>query len=231
MIWNCPVCGKAFDVLWPHLWAYKKNSKFVCSWGCLRAYEKEGKEMDKRQKVPDEAKKAAIAAALEGKDPYEPLRPYTSNPKSLWTYMKQQLRKSDPETAAKLPDLRYRKQEKTVSLADAMTGMQNAADAFFGACEDAGLRLNAETPEAPKVVTVTKVEAVPEITRPVVYDGMTVREIEGGFGRYRRSDVNGSIYIDFEYTEGADVMSLTVKQWRSFLVEMDNAAKILGVEL
>lgn len=217
MIWNCPVCGKAFDVLWPHLWAYKKNSKFVCSWGCLRAYEKEGKEMDKRQKVPDEAKKAAIAAALEGKDPYEPLRPYTSNPKSLWTYMKQQLRKSDPETAAKLPDLRYRKQEKTVSLADAMAGMETAANAFFGACEDMGLKV--ETPEQPK------------ISQPVNYDGMTVREIEGLFGRYRRTDVSGRIYIDFEFTDETDVVSFTVEQWRAFRKEQEKSFAILGVTL
>ena len=180
--------------------------------------------MDKRQKVPDEAKKAAIQAALSGGDPYEPLRPYTSNPKSLWTYMKQQLRKSDPETAAKLPDLRYRKQEKPVSLADARAGMQNAADMFFGACEDAGLRLNAETPEAPKVER-------PETCQPAEIDGMPVRELEGGFGRYRRSDVHGSIYIDFEYTEGADVMSLTVKQWRSFMVELIHTSQKLGVNL
>ena len=95
---------------------------------------------------------------------------------------------------------------------------------FFGACEDAGLRLNAETPEAPKVER-------PETCQPAEIDGMPVRELEGGFGRYRRSDVHGSIYIDFEYTEGADVMSLTVKQWRSFMVELIHTSQKLGVNL
>ena len=173
--------------------------------------------MDKRQKVPDEAKKAAIQAALEGKDPYEPLRPYTSNPKSLWTYIKQQLRKSDPETAANLPDLRNRKQEKPVSLADAMAGMQTATDIFFGACEDAGLRLNAETPEAPKKNV------------PLQYDDYTVCCIESKtFGRfYWDRDHN---HLDWTTAEGEEI-SFTPTGWKKFLEELPKVAEILGVEL
>jgi hypothetical protein len=91
--------------------------------------------------------------------------------------------------------------------------------------------VNEKKPDEPKAVTVANVEEVPKITQPVKYDGMTVREIEGGFGRYRRSDVHGSTYIDFEYTEGADVISLTDKQWRSLMVELIHAAEILGVRL
>ena len=101
-----------------------------------------------------------------------------------------------------------------------MEGMKDAADEFFGKCEDMGLSLGKdEAPEEPK------------ITQPVVYDGMTVREIEGGFGRYRRSDVHDSTYIDFEYTDGCDTISLTVEQWRGFRKELERAAAILGVEL
>ena len=207
MIQNCPMCGKAFDVLWPHQWAYKRGGQFLCSWGCLRKNEKGVKEMSGRAKVPEEEKKAAIEAAISGGDPFEFLQPYSKNPKKLWAYMKQQLKEKDPEIYAKIPDLRNRKKEEPAE----------------------------EKPEKPKpekkTVTVTKVEEVPNIIQPVVYNGMTVREIEGGFGRYRRSDVHGSIYIDFEYTEGADVISLTVEQWRRFLEELDNAAKILGVSL
>lgn len=154
--------------------------------------------MSRRAKVPEEAKKAAIEAAISGGDPFEELRPYSDNPSKLWHHMKTQLKETDPETYEKIPDLRFRKKEPA---------------------------------EEPKAVTVAKVEEVPKITQPVKYDGMTVREIEGGFGRYRRSDVHGSIYIDFEYTEGADVISLTDKQWRSLMVELIHAAEILGVSL
>ena len=178
--------------------------------------------MNTKTKIPVEAKNAAIQAALDGKDPYEPLAPYTSNPKSMWTYIKSVVKKKDPDLYARLPDLRDRKKIETPegTLAEAMHEMKDAADEFFGKCEDMGLSLGKdETPEEQK------------ITQPVVYDGMTVREIEGGFGRYRRSDVHGSIYIDFEYTEGADVISLTDKQWRSFMVELIHASQILGVTL
>ena len=40
---KCPVCRKQFTVLWPTQWAYKRglpNPTFICSWKCLRAYDK-----------------------------------------------------------------------------------------------------------------------------------------------------------------------------------------------
>ena len=178
--------------------------------------------MNTKTKIPVEAKKAAIQAALDGKDPYEPLAPYTSNPKSMWTYIKSVMKKKDPDLYARLPDLRDRKKIETPegTLAEAMEGMKDAADEFFGKCEDMGLSLGKdEAPEEPK------------ITKPVVFDNMTIREVEGGFGRYRRSDVHDSTYIDFEYTDGCDTISLTVEQWRGFRKELERAAAILGVEL
>ena len=60
---------------------------------------------------------------------------------------------------------------------------------------------------------------------------MTVREIEGLFGRYRRTDINGATYIDFENPDGADILSYTVDQWRKMRVEQANAFRILWVEL
>ena len=57
MITNCPVCGKAFDVLWPHLWKYKNGNSFICTWKCLRKIEKEAEEMEKMKKDGTPAKK------------------------------------------------------------------------------------------------------------------------------------------------------------------------------
>ena len=90
--------------------------------------------------------------------------------------------------------------------------------------------LKIETPEANNV-TVAEAPEKPKITQPVCYDGMTVREIEGLFGRYRRTDINGAIYIDFENPDGADILSYTVDQWRKMRAEQANAFRILGVEL
>ena len=227
----CPVCDKRFEVLWPHMWAYKIGSQSVCSWKCIRENEKqkEGvKEVSGKSKVPDEAKKKAIQAALDGNDPYEYLKPYTENPKAMWTYIKQMVKQKDPDLYAKIPDLRDLKKVKQKwqdaiaqvpepTLADAVTGMKEAADEFFGACEE--MCVKTDPPEEPK------------ICQPIVYDDMTIREVEGLFGRYRRSDVGYVVYIDLEFTDCCDVISNTVGQWRSFIDELNKAAKILGVEL
>ena len=103
--------------------------------------------------------------------------------------------------------------EAFAALADAMKGMKDAADEFFGTCEEMGLTLE----KAKKDAT------------PVKYDDMTIREIEGVFGRYRRSDVNGTTYIDFECDDGLDILSLTVNQWIQFREEQEKAFAILGV--
>ena len=79
-----------------------------------------------------------------------------------------------------------------------------------------------ETPETP---------VLPQVKLPVTYDGMVIREVEGLFGRYRRSDISWKIYIDFEPVESMDVLSYTVEQWRTFREEQEKAAAVLGVEL
>lgn len=224
---KCPVCGKSFFVQWPTLWTYKRGApypKYFCSYKCVREFDKnkEEKVVGKPRVISPENEQEAIKCAAAGGDPIAYLKNCgAKNPSAAWYHIRSKIKDTDPETYEKLPHL-YRKKTDApkATLADAMEGMKDAADEFFGKCEDMGLSLcKDEAPEEPK------------ITQPVVYDGMTVREIEGGFGRYRRSDVHGSIYIDFECTEGADVISLTDKQWRRFMVELIHASQILGVEL
>ena len=221
MIQNCPVCGKGFDIMWPHLWAYKRTGNYYCSWKCLRTMDKEKEERPimprGTTRLGKPQNEEAIRIALSGGNPLKYLEDCGSkNPSAAWYNIKMKLKDNDPETYEKLPKKIQRKDAKP-TLADAMTGMKDAADTFFGQCEDMGLKLD-------------KQEEL-KVFQPVKYDGMTVREIEGGFGRYRRSDVHDSTYIDFEYTEGADVISLTDKQWRSFMEELIHAAEILGVKL
>ena len=195
MIQNCPMCGKAFDVLWPDQWVFKRNKRFICSWSCLRAADNK-KGVEKRVKLSERDQKA-VEIALEGGNPVEFLKKESKNASAAWYHVKQKVKETDPETYAKLP-------ARIVS---------------------------EKKPEEPKAVTVAKVEEVPKICQPAKYSGMIIRELEGGFGRYRRSDVHGSVYIDFEYTEGSDVISLTVEQWRKFLEDLNNAAEVLGVSL
>ena len=247
---TCPECGKGFFVQYPSMWTYARRegpkTKYFCSYSCVRKYDKKkGEKKVGKRKMTKEQEKEAVRIALDGGDPLTFLEKCgINNPTQKWYDIKYAVKDSDPETYAKLPLRIQRKKEDKepeVSLADAMAGMQEAADMFFGACEDMGLKM--ETPEKPLPVQDLKLQPggnyrisvetpeAPKIYKPVVYDGMTIREVEGGFGRYRRSDIKDSIYIDFEYAEGLDVMSLTVDQWRGFRAEQMKAAMILGVEL
>lgn len=245
MIVNCPVCGKEYDVLYPDKWTYKRRRTgehmfYLCSWSCLRKFD-EAKESAKQVKhgtITLEQKKKAVDIALAGGNPLTFLAECGSaNPGNMWWTIKQNLKEVDPEKYEKLPK-RLNTSEKAVpgipidrieapampqkaetpeepevTLADAMNGMKDAADEFFGTCKEMGLTLE----KAKKDAT------------PVVHDGMTIREIEGVFGRYRRSDVNGATYIDFECDDGLDILSLTVNQWIQFREEQEKAFAILGV--
>lgn len=214
MICKCPVCGKLFDVLWPNMWAYKRNSLFICSWKCIRADEKKKEKgvttVSARQKIPEEAKKHAIQAALDGNDPYEPLRPYTTNPKSMWTYIKMCVKQKDPELYAKLPDLRDRKklkqEEPKATLADAMEGMQEATDTFFGECEKIGLMQKTEK-KLEKKVTGIMVEI-------------------GDFHYYPKTK-----YVDWTPVGSTEVVSLNVDEWRQVYADLPAVFRELGVEL
>ena len=247
MIVNCPVCGKEYDVLYPDKWTYKRRRTgehmfYLCSWSCLRKFD-EAKESAKQVKhgtITLDQKKKAVDIALAGGNPLTFLAECGSaNPGNMWWTIKQNLKEVDPEKYEKLPK-RLNTSEKAVpgipidrieapampqkaetpeepegTLADAMKGMKDAADEFFGTCEEMGLTLE----KAKKDAT------------PVKYDDMTIREIEGVFGRYRRSDVNGATYIDFECDDGLDILSLTVNQWIQFREEQEKAFAILGVIL
>jgi hypothetical protein len=233
---ECPECGKWFPVLYPHLWTYKKlygggNYRYWCTWKCFRAMERKGEEkrVGHKRIFTKEQESEAVRIALDGGNPLPYLEECGgSAPAQKWYEIKAKLKDTDPDTYAKLPDKLPRKDSKSVetpegefTAAGAMAGAKAAADEFFGKCKDMGLKI--EVPETPA--------DVPKIRKPVNYDGMTVREVEGVFGRYRRSDVNEKTYIDFEPVESLDVMSYTIEQWRSFRKEMEHAAQILGVEL
>lgn len=64
---KCPVCGKEFDVLWPDLWAYRENGRFICTWKCLRQLRKEADEKmyTKVKKDGTPAKKSGPKKAAE----------------------------------------------------------------------------------------------------------------------------------------------------------------------
>ena len=203
----CPICKKQFSVLWPGQWAYKRGGrgvwKYLCSWKCLRIYDKEGDKTQMTAKLSETSRKA-VDLALAGENPLEYLAEQgKKNPSAAWYAIKQTLKLGEPETYEKLPDLRK------LSMTQDQKKQKRPPENVW----------KAETPEAPR------------ITKPVNYDGFNVREVEGNFARYRRSDVGGSTYIDVEIDGGCDTLSYTIEQWRSFRKEHERAAVILGVEL
>ena len=210
MVTKCHQCGKRIVVLYPHLWAYKRAGDYYCTWSCLRTFENSDKG-----EIPvklSEKSMAAIKIAMEGGDPVEYLKGRGSkNPSAAWCSIKAQLKEKAPELLQKVMDAKKAqepaKKEKKQKPAEPV-----------------------KTAKITEAVNVEPAEPK-KIDKPVVFSGMTVREVEGNFGRYRRSDVHDTTYIDFEYTDGADTISLTVEQWASFRTEMLKAAAILGVEL
>ena len=51
MVTNCPVCGKRFHVQYPHLWVYREDGIYICTWKCLRKIRRE-----KEEKMAEELK-------------------------------------------------------------------------------------------------------------------------------------------------------------------------------
>lgn len=161
----------------------------------------ENKEGNMR-KITLEEKKQAVQIAIDGEDPRKFLKQCGSkNPDLMWGHIRAYLKENDPETFARLPGKIPR--------------------------SDKGVK-KVKPEEAPEVL---EAPAAPKIYQPIVYNGMVVRELEIPFGRIRRSDVAGKTYLDFEPIDGADTLSFTDEQWRSFFIRFKDAAEGLGVEL
>lgn len=240
MMFTCPVCGKMKCAYWPEHWVYRRGEDFLCSEDCQIVYDtqkqrkmsgwiddyfkkKKGKDgkaiMGKgKRKVTLEQKKKAVQIAIDGGDPREYLRQCGSeNPDSLWWYVKKVIKEKDPALYEKIPEkLPYRKpleENSTIqagTLADAVNGMQEAADTFFGACKDMGL--NVETPECAAV-------PMPEATG-ASFQIVTVR---GELGEYR---VDGE---EFLYTGACGTIKMASEDLSAWLDELGRAAKLLEV--
>ena len=240
---TCPLCGKQFGVPFADLWVYKRGSKYLCSYHCMRDFDKRG--VNPLTKVTLEDKKKAVQIALDGGDPREFLKTKCKAPDVMWHSIRQALKTADPELYArlpvKLPNMKRVPEiqtpegeysdEKIEEDHTAMEEMKNAADEFFGKCEEAGLKIDGAIKiEATDSEKVDVVPAAPRITEPVHYDGFAVRCVEREYGTYYRDITRNGDYLDYENKDG-DELSMTIEQWRGFLKELKQAAKVLGVDL
>ena len=94
---TCAVCGKPIEMLYPHLWRYKRGNKMMCSWSCLRKYDrKEAKEeviKEKETRIRRDRRETLeeLIAAYEGecKAPVEFMKECGyKNPEDAWHEMK-----------------------------------------------------------------------------------------------------------------------------------------------
>ena len=221
MIAKCPVCRTERDILYPDKWVYKRGASYLCSYKCMRAYDAKESERKMNRTFTDEQREKAVQIAIAGGDPFEYLRECGSKgPTGLWQQIKKRLKEEDPDTYAMLP-AKYKpvkkgqkkeavKPEKP-TLAEAINGMQEAADTFFGECEKMGLMKNE-----------------PAITKPLMYSGKKAIGWSGDFGKYIYDAKHG--YIDYESNDGEEI-SMPVSSWSEWLKEVREIALLMGVEL
>jgi len=102
----CPVCGKEFEVLWPSLWNYKRNNKLICSWKCIRKYDRGERDMSGKTKEGSQmiTCRQMVEAMEAGADPMEWLKEkgYT-NPAHAYQNLRNVAKAKDPELFARFP--------------------------------------------------------------------------------------------------------------------------------
>lgn len=187
--------------------------------------------MGVKKLLSDEQEKHAVWLAISGEDP----RPYlaecgSKNPQQSWNVIRSNLKACDPDTFAKLPRVighkkrpnevtfngkKYECAEKPpATAAEAMQGMKDAADEFFGKCEEMGLRLDKE-PEP------TRFNA---IVNPLPVCGVRSRVLPGK--KFMIDSDSGEMYLD---NDGAWT-KLSAGEWKTLIREILTALEQLEVE-
>ena len=155
------------------------------------------------------------------------------DPRKAYQNLRVYARQRHPEVMDRFPDLIKRKAD--AQRKPGKTKEEKEVKETMKDTEEVTIEQTAE-PAAPEVKAETVIDGdgmmtVSVITKPVGFDGFTVRAVEGDFGSYRFQEINGKQWIDYDDKELANQLSMTVDQWRGFLKEIRNAAQVLGVEL
>ena len=221
MMATCPECGKLHCVHWPENWPYRRGTMYYCCYECLATqYNKQlnalkakhkTRKREQRQmemKITPEKKAEAIKMALNGINPLMYLHECgAKNPSATWSIIKNQLKKNDPDTFAKIPKF-ARKNGK--------------------ADQDPE-----EEPEDLPVVTLTGPVVIdtpiPMMTAPVILDDFQVTAIsnpELGEFYYNQSQN----YIDWRNGYG-DEVSLRPEMWKKLIECLPKVLRMLGVNL
>ena len=223
---KCRVCGKEFTVLYPQLYVYKRGTgngvRYFCSYSCSRIFDRKGCE---KMKVTLENKKKAVQIAIDSGNPLKYLEECgAKSPSGTWYHIKKDLKAKDPDRYMELPE-KYRPAEK-VTAAEAMQGMKDAADDFFGACEDMGLKV--ETPEkAVKAEIPEKANRPVSAPVPVWRTDFEISAVRNSLGEFYYDKKFNC--IDWRTIEG-DEVSMAPRAWLELIGILPDVMKVLGVE-
>ena len=208
MITNCPVCGKCFDVLWPHLWRYKRNHSYICIWTCLRLIDSKRKKerlivnnpSDKRPRMSPADMKKAVEMFRNGDEGLEQfLRDHGITNIYKWKYntrMRYGIEPAAPEQVA------------TVKV-------------------DGPIRIETKEPERVIVAAVNeKPETAGPIKRMKRYSVTAIRYPEIGEFYYDQKYNQ----IDWRTSEG-DEVSMDPTGWKLLLQDLPEIFEALGVNV
>ncbi len=205
MIKNCPVCGKAFDVLWPELWRYMRENRFLCSWKCLRLHDSRKKE--EKQVKKDDVKKTRMSRD----DMAEAVRLWRENDPGLEQYLKDH----GINHIGKWKQNQKLRYGKSVPAATVNV--------------DGPIRIQTKEPEKIEVQRLHELPDVDEKYSPDLFDKyqtVAIRHPNLGVFYYDQK----FHCIDWRSEEG-DEISLSLQAWSELHKDLPDIFKRLGVEL
>lgn len=209
MINNCPVCGKGFYVLYPDLWRFKRKNQYLCSWKCIRQFDRKEEEKVNERVVTKRTR-------MSRDDMAEAVRMYKEGDPGLNQYLTDhgitQIAKWKKNAKA-----RYGAPQPP-TLGDAMAGMKDAADKFFKELEVMGLDIADEDSR-----TKIPENAIP-VPPPIEYKVTGISTAVGDFQYFKKAG-----YIDWTTLTG-ETVSMSLEEWNELMKIWPFVLKVLEVE-
>ena len=233
----CPICGTRRVICWPEFWVYRRGGSYFCSENCMdiSLYRdlqllnsvKRKRSVRNMTSITLEQKKHAVDMAKRGENPLPYLQKCgAKNPTTSWqTIRKHYLATHEGED---LPEKFGHKKAEPNATSEYVAERNLTKDEAPTVKVDGGLKT--ETPDADQI----KVVEIPEDPQPfsnprqpLMFDGYTVRCIEGKYGRFFW-DYNYN-RLDWTSPEGEEV-NMSPQAWTAFCTEiMPKVMAILGV--
>lgn len=247
MMTTCAVCGKRIVIMWPEHYVYKKGDTYFCSQDCMIVYKtkltretsgftakrKEETE-DMNHKLTKEIKKRAVEIAMmDGGDYIGFLKKNgAKNPSAAWWYIKETLKKADPEKYAKLMAVLATRApaveiaEKLPPEAVAEMPEEDPLEGFQTVTIKAGKTIQAGydpgVPEGDETV-MEVAELAKEPEKPKL--DYTITEIKTDLGKFNKDSRDGLLYWK---TKNGWCMGMTHAEWMKLAETLPQIIEVLG---